>query len=539
MVKENLTAYFEKAILENWDKSALQDYDNGGLTYGQLASQMQRIHSLFREHGVKKGDKIALVGKNSANWGCIYIATVSYGAIIVPLLQDFTPKDIYKLVKHSDSKLLFASEYICEKLDLNKIEGVRTVYFLDDFNVAHDTTMEFIAFNKSLPDATKEEFKIERIENKELAAILYTSGTSGQPKGVMIDHNSLAANLWYAREYMPLESGDKIVSFLPLAHCYGAAFEFLFPFTKGCTIIFLGKVPSPQIILKAFGEIKPRLILSVPLVIEKIYKNKIKPKIDLPGARTLLKIPLLKRIVYAKVLKSLREAFGGEFKEIVIGGAKMNREVETFLHAIGFKFSIGYGMTECGPLIAYDGYKTTKLYSTGKVVDTLEIKIDAKQEGKVGEIMVRGENVMQGYYKNPEETAKAIDEDGWLHTGDLGMIDKKGYIYIKGRSKSMILTSSGQNVYPEEIESKYNNFPLVSECVVVSRNSQIHALIYPDQERIKTQELKEEQIEKVMAQYQKRVNEHMPVYMQVSKIVLQDKEFEKTPKKSIKRFLYE
>ena len=539
MIKENMIAYFEEAILNNWDKTSLQDYDNGGLTFGELAGQIERMHNLFKEHGIKKGDKISLIGKNSANWGTIYIAVVSYGAVIVPLLQEFKPKDIYNLVNHSDSKLLFISEFLCDKIDFNEFEQLRTVYYLDDYNVAHDFTSDFIAFNKSYPASAKENFKLEHIPNSELAAILYTSGTAGQPKGVMLNHNSLAANVRYARANMPLESGDRIVSFLPLAHCYGAAFEFLFPFSKGCTIIFLGKLPSPQIIVKAFGEIKPRLILSVPLVIEKVYKNKIKPSIDKPLAKVLLKIPILKGLVYSKVLKTLSEAFGGEFKEVVIGGAKMNREVETFLRTIGFNFSVGYGMTECGPLITYDGHKTTKIYSAGKVVDTLEIKIDAQKEGKVGEILLKGDNVMLGYYKNEEETKKALDEEGWLHTGDLGILDDDGYLFIKGRSKGLILTGSGQNVYPEEIESKFSNLPLVSESIVVGRNNQIIALVYPDQERIKRFDLKPEQIEKVFANYKKRVNEDVPTYMQVNKIIIRDEEFEKTPKKSIKRYLYD
>jgi long-chain acyl-CoA synthetase len=539
MIQENLTAYFENAILNNWDKLSLQDYDNGGLTFGELGNQILRLHALFREHGISKGDKIVVIGKNSAYWGSVYLATVSYGAVIVPLLQDFTPKDVISLTNHSDAKLLFASEFICEKLDYSKFENLQTVYYLDDFGVAYDYTTDFIAFNKDLPLITKDKFKLEHIDNSELAAILYTSGTSGSPKGVMLNHNSIAANMRYAHTNMPLESGDRIVSFLPLAHCYGAAFEFLFPFSKGCTIIFLGKLPSPQVILKAFGEIKPRLILSVPLIIEKVYKNKIKPSIDKPIPKFLIKIPVLKGLIYNKVLASLKLAFGSEFKEIVVGGAKMNHEVETFLREIGFNFSVGYGMTECGPLIAYDGWKTTKIYSTGKIVDTLEIKIESSKAGEVGEILVRGENVMLGYYKNPEETAKAIDTDGWLHTGDLGVIDSDGYIFIKGRCKSMILTGTGQNIYPEEIESKFNNFPLVSEVVVVSQNNLITALIFPDNAKIKTLNLKPDQIEKVMLNYQKRVNETLPAYMQVNKIEIRESDFEKTPKKSIKRFLYE
>ncbi|HNQ68756.1 MAG TPA: AMP-binding protein [Bacteroidales bacterium] len=539
MISENLTAYFETAIKNNWDKLSLQDYDNGGLTFGELANQILCLHNLYREHGIVKGDKIVVIGKNSAYWGSVYLATVTYGAVIVPLLQDFTAKDIYKLVNHSDAQLMFASEYICEKLNFNEFENLRTVYYLDDFAVAYDYTADFIAYNKASNPVTPDKFKLDHVPNSELAAILYTSGTSGQPKGVMLNHNSLAANVRYARANMPLQSGDRIVSFLPLAHCYGAAFEFLFPFSKGCTIIFLGKLPSPQVILKAFGEIKPRLILSVPLVIEKVYKNKIKPTLDKPIIKFILKIPILKRLIYMKVLASLKVAFGGDFKEIVVGGAKMNREVETFLRAIGFNFSVGYGMTECGPLISYDGWKTTKIYSAGKLIDCMEIKIDSKEPGKVGEILLKGENVMLGYYKNQEETEKAFDKDGWLHTGDLGVIDEDNYLFIKGRSKSMILTGSGQNVYPEEVESKFNNFPLISEVVVIGRNNLITALIYPDKEKIKSLDLKPEQVEKVILNYQKRVNEELPTYMQVNKIVIREEEFEKTPKKNIKRYLYE
>ncbi len=539
MIKENLTEYFENTIIKNWDKTSLQDYENTGLTFGELAGQIERLHNLFREHGLQKGDKVALMGKNSANWGTIYIATVTYGGVIVPLLQDFKPKDVYNLINHSNSKLMFTSDFLLDNFDFSEFNTLQTLYSLDSFNIVHNFYDKEIKIDNNLKVSSKEDFKLTRIENSELAAILYTSGTSGQPKGVMLSHNSLAANVRYARANMPLESGDRIVSFLPLAHCYGAAFEFLFPFTLGCTIIFLGKLPSPQIILKAFSEIKPRLILSVPLVIEKIYKNKIKPTIDKPIVKTFMKLPVLRKVIYNKVLNQLKEAFGGEFKEVVIGGAKMNREVETFLRKIGFNFSIGYGMTECGPLITYDGYKTTKIYSAGKVVDHLEMKINSKEKGKVGEIWIKGESVMLGYYKNPEETAKAIDDDKWLHTGDLGIIDEDGYLFIKGRSKSMILTGTGQNVYPEEIESRFNNFPLVSEIVVISRNSQITALIYPEKDKINKHDLNQKQIDKIFENYRKRANEDLPTFMQVNKIVLQENEFEKTPKKSIKRYLYE
>ncbi len=540
MIKENLVAYFEDAILNNWDTMSLRDYDSGnGLTYGELGNNVYNLHKLYRDCGIKKGDKIVVIGKNSANWGLVYIATVTYGAVIVPLLQDFMPKDIYTLTNHSDAKLMFASEFICQKFDYSNFEQLQSIYYLDNFEIAHDFSNKNIAYDNNPNAISKYNFKLEHIPNPEIAAILYTSGTAGQPKGVMLPHNSLAANVKYARPNMPLESGDQIVSFLPLAHCYGATFEFLYPFSLGCTITFLGKLPSPQVILKAFNEIKPKLVLSVPLVVEKIYKSKIKPTIDKPSIKFLLKLPIVKGILHKKIRDSLYQAFGGNAKEIVIGGAKLNREVETFFRKIGFNFATGYGMTECGPLITYDGWRTTKIYSAGKVVDHLEMKINSTQEGKIGEIFVRGESVMAGYYKNEEETANAIDSENWLHTGDLGLIDEDGYLFIKGRSKSMILTSSGQNVYPEEIEAKFYNFLLISEILVVSRNGVITALIYPDQDRIKESHLKPEQVEKILNHYIKHVNEDLPAYMQVKKLVIREEEFDKTPKKSIKRYLYE
>jgi len=539
MIKENLCAYFENAIKSNWENLSMQDYDNGSLTYGAFGIQMLNIHHLYRQHGIEKGDKIALVGKNSIYWASVYIATVTYGAVIVPLLQDFTPNDIYKLVNHSDAKLLFASEFICKKFDYTRFENLRTVYYLDDCGVAFDYTNEFVAYDRDVnKHITSDTFKIEYINNSTLAAILYTSGTSGSPKGVMLTHNSLAANIRYAIANMPLRPGDQIVSFLPLAHCYGAAFEFLFPFCVGCTITFMGKLPSPQIILKAMGEIQPKLILSVPLVLEKVYKTKIKPVLNNPFARIITKIPLIRKLLYMKIVNSLNQSFGGEFKEIVIGGAKMNEEMEVFLKTIGFRFAVGYGMTECGPLISYDGWRTNKLHASGKPIDCLEVKIDAPG-GRVGEILVKGENVMLGYYKNPEETAKVLDKDGWLHTGDLGIIDDDGYLFIKGRSKSMILSASGQNVYPEEIESKFMNFPLVAEVLVVNRDNLITALIYPDQDKIKKNNLKPVQVEKALLNYQKRVNEELPNYMQVKRLQIMEEEFVKTPKRNIKRHLYE
>ncbi|HKK67087.1 MAG TPA: AMP-binding protein, partial [Bacteroidales bacterium] len=401
MIPENLTAYFESAMLENWDKKSLCDYKNGHMTFGEVANRILKIHALFKKSDIQPGDKIALIGNNSANWGTVYLATVTYGAVIVPLLQDFKPQDVYKLVNHSESKLLFGSDFILKNLEFDKFDDLNCIYKLDDFSLHHDCNAE----GEKMPDkeeidpVNKESFKLEHIPNDTLAAILYTSGTSGRPKGVMLEHNSLASNIRYAHANMPLTGGDRIVSFLPMAHSYGCAFEFLFPFTLGCTITFLGKLPSPNVVVKAFQEIEPRLILTVPLVMEKIYKNKIKPVLNKPMIKFMLNVPGLKGMVHKKVRKSLEESFGGNFKEVVIGGAKLNREVELFLRKINFRFSIGYGMTECGPLITYDGWRTTKIHSAGKPIDSLELKIDSDDPQKrPGEILIKGENVMLGYY---------------------------------------------------------------------------------------------------------------------------------------------
>ena len=384
-----------------------------------------------------------------------------------------------------------------------------------------------------------EAFSVARIENSELAEISYTSGTTGFSKGVMLSHNSLIANIKYAHENMPLKSRDNIVSFLPLAHSYGCAFEFLFPFTLGCHITFLGKTPTPQIIMQAFGEIHPRLILSVPLVIEKIYKKQLLPVISKPTMKLLLKIPGIRNILYKKIREKLFGVFGGNFHEVVIGGAAFNKEAEDFFKKIGFPFSIGYGMTECGPLISYDGWKTTRLRSAGKIVDTLEVKIDSEDPyNKVGEIMVRGENVMLGYYKNEEATQDVLDEEGWLHTGDLGVIDKDKYIYIRGRSKDMFLGASGQNIYPEEIEARINNMPYVLESVVIQENSRLVALVCPDKDMIDKDGIDEKGLEEIMKENRKSLNQLIPGYMGVAEFRIHNEEFAKTPKKSIKRFLY-
>lgn len=549
MIKENLVAYFNLAIKENYEKPSLSDYGGRTLTFKEIGEIILKFHITFEKTGIKKGDKIALIGKNSAHWGVAFLSVVTYGAIVVPILPDFLPKDVHYIVNHSESKVLFSASSIWAKLDIEQMMDIQYVYGLEELMPVFskiDHLDEIIhSLNSSLKEKfpkglTAESFQLPKIDNSELAEISYTSGTTGYSKGVMLLHNSLAANVRFARNHMPLKPGDKIVSFLPLAHAYGLAFEFLFPFSLGCHITFLTKTPTPAIITKAFQEVKPRLILSVPLVIEKIYKKKILPQIRKAPINWLLKTPGLNHLIYKKVLAGVSDGFGGNFVEVVVGGAALSEEIETFFRKIGFPITVGYGMTECGPLISYAPANKTKRGSCGQQVDTLEVKIDSDDpQNEVGEILMRGENVMVGYYKNKEATALAIDKDGWLHSGDLGLMDKDGFIFIKGRSKSMILGPSGQNIYPEEIESVINNRACVAESLVVKRDGRLVALIFPDEDVMKDMKLTQKELLQKLEDYRKELNKHFPSYMAVSKMVIHPEPFEKTPKQSIKRFLYE
>lgn len=548
MLKENFVEFLEKSIKSNWEIEALADYGGDSYTYKDVANRIALIHIGFELAGIKKGDKIALIGKNSTHWSIVFLATVTYGAVIVPILPDFTPENVHHIINHSDSILLFAGDSLYESLDINETSGIKAVISLTEFNTvfSRETVYEDIEekteeeFEKRYPEGLNpENFKTENVSNAELAEISYTSGTTGFSKGVMIPHNSLIANIRFAHENMPLEPRDRIVSFLPLAHSYGCAFEFLFPFTLGCYITFLGKTPTPQIIMKAFGEIKPRLILSVPLVIEKIYKKQLLPVISKPIMKTLLKIPGIKNILLKKIRQKLTDVFGGNFHEVVIGGAAFNKDAEDFFKKMRFPFSIGYGMTECGPLISYSNWDITRLRSAGKMVDTLDVKIDSNDPyNEVGEIMVKGENLMLGYYKNEEATNKVLDKDGWLHTGDLGVIDKEKFVYIRGRSKDMLLGPSGQNIYPEEIEAKINNMNMVVESVVIQENNNLVALVFPDFEMMKDAGIDEEKMVEVMNENKKELNKGLPGYINISEFRLHKEEFIKTPKKSIKRYLY-
>jgi long-chain acyl-CoA synthetase len=547
MIRERLIEYFEQSIKQNWDIEALSNYKEKGYSYKEIASIILKFHLFFKDIGIKEGDKVALVGRNSANWCVTYIAAVSYGAVIVPILPDFKPDDLMNLISHSDSCLLFADDKIHETLDASRTPLIVGVISLDNFSLITAGRQEirdaFSAsdekYAKAYPELRPEHIKFSDITNDKLAVISYTGGTTGFSKGVMISHNSLAANVRFAQNNMPLSPGDPLVSFLPLAHTYGCAFEFLFPFTFGCHITILTKTPSPQIILAAFKEIKPRLILSVPLVIEKIFKKQLIPVITKPHMKFLLTVPGLNIILHKKIKAKLTESFGGRFKEIVIGGAPFNAEAERFFRKIKFNFSVGYGMTECGPLISYRSWDTTVLGGSGKAVDTLEVTIDSPDpEKQIGEIILRGENVMLGYYKNEKATKEMIDSDGWMHTGDLGLIDKDGNIYIKGRSKTMLLGPSGKNIFPEEIEAVINNMHYITESLVIMEDNKLVGLIFPDLEMMKNHHIPENKITEKLEEIRKAVNEKIPEFMQVSKFRLHPEEFVKTPKRSIKRFLY-
>jgi len=544
MIKENFVKYLEDGIRNNWDYTSLSDYKGESYKYSEVAEYIGRLHAFFKAAGIQQQDKIALIGKNSARWGILYLAITSYGAVVVPVLPDFKPADLHQIINHSDSVLLFADEAIFQKLDLTQLGNVMAVFSISDYSLLHSTRESILpvcnVLTSSDPKVTSSaDFHLPAIPNDHLAVISYTSGTTGFIKGVMLEHNSLAANIRYAQKNMPLNPGDRIVSFLPLAHAFGCAFEFLFPFTLGCSITILTKTPTPQVIMGAFQEIKPSLILSVPLVIEKIFKKQLIPVIGKIHMRILLLVPGINQVILKKIREKLYHVFGGNFREIVVGGAPFNNQAEMFFRKMKFPFTLGYGMTECGPLISYTSWDKLKVGSSGIVVDTLEMKIDSPYPAsQAGEILVRGENVMRGYYKNEELTREIIDDDGWMHTGDLGLMDKDGNLFIKGRSKSMILGANGKNIYPDEIESLLNNQFAVSESLIVKRENKLVALIVPDNETVEKHNITAPQLQKLFERHIKVINHKMPKYMKVASVEIQNTEFVKTPKRSIKRYLY-
>ena len=546
----NFVKIYERSFKEHWDMPAVTDYGTDvTLTYGQLAINIEKLHILFKECGIKKNDKIAVMGKNNSNWVTVYLAAVTYGAIIVPILQDFKANDAIHIVNHSESKLLFISDINWEGIDLEQIPDVMAVISLNDWHpisltldpkrINIQTVNEL--FNSRYPNGySADDVHYAARSNDQIASINYTSGTTGFSKGVIMPLNGLAGNLRYAFETQLVYSGCRHVAFLPLAHAYGCAFDFLGCLAAGGHTWLIGRTPSPKILLKAFAEVKPTIILSVPLILEKIYKKMIVPQIQKPPVSWVLKVPFLDEIVCAKIREQLVQAFGGEFKQIIIGGAPLNPEVEAFLRRIKFPMSVGYGMTECAPLISFAPYEESKLYSCGKpLAGIMDVKILSPNEEGIGEIVTKGENTMTGYYKNPKATKESFTKDGWLRTGDLGMIDEDGFLYIKGRSKTMLLGPSGQNIYPEEIEAKINNMPYVLESLVLQqKDNRLVALICPDYNEVDADGLTAEQLAEQMEEARKQVNSELAAYEQIALIKLYPNEFEKTPKKSIKRFLY-
>lgn len=549
--KYNFVKMYERSFRENWDAEALTDYGTDvTLTYGQLAINIEKLHILFKECGIQKNDKIAVMGKNNSNWIAVYLATVTYGAIIVPILQDFPANDAIHIINHSESKLLFISDINWEGIDLDQIPKTLAAISLNDWHpisMALDPkkiNYEAIAlkFKEKHPDGYgAQDVHFDERANSEIGSINYTSGTTGFSKGVVMPLNGLAGNVRYGLESGLAFKGSRFVTFLPLAHAYGCAFDFLACLAAGGHSWLIGRTPSPKILLKAFEEVKPTVILSVPLILEKIYKKMIVPQIQKPPVSWVLKVPFLDEVVCSKIREQLVQAFGGEFSQMIIGGAPLNPEVEAFLHRIKFPVSVGYGMTECAPLICYTPINEgPRMYSCGKpLAGIMEVKIlDPNSEG-IGEVVVRGENTMVGYYKNPQATKEVFTKDGWLRTGDLGTLDNDGFLYIKGRCKTMLLGPSGQNIYPEEIEARINNMPYVLESLVLQQaDNRLVALVCPDYNEVDASGLTREQLDEAMEEARKQVNSELAAYEQIAIVKLYPHEFEKTPKKSIKRFLY-
>jgi len=560
MIKENFIRLFEDAFRNYWELPAYSNYgEDLTLTYADVANKIAKLHILLEQCHVKPGDRISLIGRNNANWGIAYIASVTYGAVIVPILQDFNPNDVHHIVNHSESKILFSGDSIWENLEEEKLSTIKAVFSLTDFNCLALIKQENCeACEEIEPSQVKHEvinslfrakypygFHKDNVRyidkpNDQIVSYNYTSGTTGFSKGVMTTGNALAGNITFALGTGLIREGYKIISFLPLAHSYGCAFEFLSATCKGCHVHFIGKIPTPKILLTAFAEIKPNVIFLVPLILEKIYKKQIQPLIAKPTIRWVLSIPFLDQTILTTVRKRLINSFGGEFVQLVCGGAPLNSEVEEFFQKIKFPYTVGYGMTECAPLISFSDADSFIAKSAGKVIPVMEVQImDKDSETGIGEICVKGENVMVGYYKNQEATDNMIDKDGWLHTGDLGYLDENKNVFIRGRSKSMILGASGQNIYPEEIEAKLNNMPFVMESLVIENNGRLFALVYPDYEAVDLEKLSQAQLEKVMEENKVALNNIVAPYEKIAKIKLYPNEFEKTPKKSIKRYLYQ
>ena len=549
---QDFVGIIAESIKQNWDLDALTDYQGATLQYKDVARKIEKLHILFENAGVKPGDKIALCGRNSACWATAFLGVLTYGAVAVPILHEFKAAQVHNIVNHSEAKLLFVGDMVWPELNADEMPALEGIINIPDYSLlvsrtvllteARERLNEF--FGKKYPKFFRKEHVNYTVAAgaDDLALINYTIGTTSNSKGVLRPYRALWSNLEFAFEVLGtrVHRGDNVISMLPLAHMYGMSFEFIFEFMHGCHVFYLTRIPSPKIVLKAFGEIKPTIIISVPLIIEKIIKKNVLPKLQTPSMKVLLKLPIISTKIRERIRESLVQAFGGNFYEIIVGGAAFNSEVENLLHKIGFNYTVGYGATECAPIISYEDWHNFAPGSCGKAAPRMEVRINSADPANVpGEILARGMNTMLGYFKNPEATAQTLDKDGWYHTGDLGVMDAEGNIYIRGRIKNMLLGASGQNIYPEEIEDKLNTLPYVSECIVIQKNEKLYALIYPDYEEAEKNGLDENGLNEAMEQNRKELNTMVAAYEQISGFKLYKEEFEKTPKRSIKRFLYE
>ena len=542
----------QQSIIKNWNRDALTDYKGSTLQYHDVARKIEKLHIMFENSGVVQGDKIALCGRNSANWATAFLAVLTYGAVAVPILHEFMPDQVHNIVNHSEAKLLFVGDIVATTIDPTKMMGLEGIIYIPDYSLVVSRTDKLTyarehlneLYGRKFPKYFRKEHVSYYIEKspEELAMINYTSGTTGFSKGVMVPYRALWSNYDFAMEVLGnkvIKEGVNTLSILPMAHMYGMAFEFIFEFLHGCHIFYLTRVPSPAIIAQAFQDVRPAIVIAVPLVIEKIIRKKVFPKIQNNRMRLLLNMPVISKKVKEKICEQVVAAFGGNFFEVIIGGAAFNQEVEQFLHSIDFPYTVGYGATETAPIICYQDWRTFVPGSCGKAALHMEVKINSRDPENIpGEILARGLNVMLGYYKNPEATAETIDSEGWYHTGDLGTMDRYGNVFIKGRSKNMLLGANGQNIYPEEIEDKLNSMALVTESVVVQRNEKLVALIHPDYDEAKSMAFSNSDILNVMEQNRQTLNQTLPAYCKITAVELHEEEFEKTPKKSIKRFLY-
>ena len=546
---QSVNKLLEKSFRENWDRPALSNYKGQDLAYRDVARRIAKLHIAFEQCGLEKGDKVAICSRNQANWGVSFLAALTYGAVPVPILHEFKPGNIHYLVNHSEAKVLFVDDVIWENLSEAEMPGLYVVVQINNFNFLYSKTEEMSQVRQHLNESFGHKYpnnfgpeNLDYYEDNadELAVINYTSGTSGFSKGVMVPYRALWSNIEFAHvQAMPqLDNNTEVVSMLPSAHMYGMMFEFLFEMTIGAHVHFLTRVPSPKIIMQAFADIKPHIIIAVPLIIEKVYKSKLKPILD--RNKMIMNLPIIDKVIQKKILQELVNAFGGRFYEVIIGGAAFNPDVERFFRKIGFPFTVGYGMTECAPIIGYADWKDAKLYSCGKQVLNMEIRIDSPDPQNIpGEVLVKGANVFLGYYKNEEATKSVLGEDGWFHTGDMGVMDSDGYLFLKGRSKCMILGPSGQNIYPEEIEGVVNNVTYVVDSLVIEDHGALVSLIYPDYHQAELDGLSKSQLEAKLLETLPEINKQIPNYAKISKMEFMPEDFERTPKRSIKRYLYQ